>query len=93
MKVQAPKSGQPYNPHSDSVKGSESVDRGATAHMERSLRFMSMVRMTKNAETASTLVMTSANISDPLHQITLMSPCATCCGGHVIAVCCRYQDK
>ena len=65
MKVQAPKSGQPYNPHSDSVKGSESVDRRATAQLERSLRFMSMARMTKNAETASTLVMTSASISEP----------------------------
>ena len=33
------------------------------AHMERSPRFISMVRMAKNAETASTLVITSASIS------------------------------
>ena len=41
------------------------VDRMTTgdAHMERSPRFISMVRMAKNAETASTLVITSASIS------------------------------
>ena len=41
------------------------MDRMTTgdAHMERSQRFISMVRMAKNAETASTLVITSASIS------------------------------